>query len=636
MTKEFKVYSFFKTFLQRMVIAFIIAILCRFVFYVYNLDNFVGNPLNAFFQGLRFDAVSITYCFVPMILLSILPLPWRRTRVYQMIISIFYYIGILLTILPNLYDTISYHFTLKRSTADVLQFALTGDEAKDVVPDFIRENWILVFVLIGLILLTNFLYKKTKVVYNAIELTFKGFLIQFGFFLLGLGFIVLGARGGMELKPINIIDSSRYVKPNFVPVLLNSPFTILKTIFQESIKPKHYFSEKEVDEIYRPYVAIEGQDTVGTKNVVVIILESFAKEYVGYFNPERNFTPFMDSLMEESLVFTDAYANGQQSMDAVPAIFASLPDLMTRPFILSSYSNNKVPGLPTALRNNGYQTSFFHGGKNGTMGFDGFMKTVGSEKYFGLNEYPKDRVLKDNDGKWGIYDGPYFEYFSNEMDKMQEPFFTSVFSLSSHFPFSLPEGHENKYPKGEHPIMELVAYTDDALGKFFEVSKNKPWFNNTLFVITADHTAQPIKNYYKSKIGKYSIPLFVYSPQGEYKGEDPTIVSHVDIMPSILDHLNIEGEYFSMGKSFFNPNSDYAIQLERGQYQFTTKDYVILFNGEEITLIYKRTSLERINEVKLDNLNKQEQETVRQSEKQLKAIIQQYNNSLIYNKTFVR
>lgn len=633
-----KAFSYFKMLIQRVAIAFLVSTLCRLVFYVYNINNFVGNPLNAFFQGLRFDAVSVTYCFAPMILISLLPLPWRRTKMYQGLIEFTFYLGIILTIIPNFVDTISYHFTIKRSTADVIQFAATGDDASKVIPDFIRENWMLVILLVVILWGINVLYRKTKKQFAPVKTTVKSFIVQFAFMLLGLGFVILGARGGMELKPINIIEASRYVKPNFVPVVLNTPFTILKTMLQESIKPKTYFTKAEASAIYTPEFTVEPNalSTSGKKNVVVIILESFAKEYVGYFNPERHFTPFLDSLMKESLVFTDAYASGQQSIDAVPAIFSSMPDLMTRPYILSSYSNNKLPGLPTALNNHGYTTSFFHGGNNGTMGFDGFMNTVGVKKYYGVDQYPQDKVLQDTDGKWGIYDGPYLEYFADELGKQKQPFFSSIFTLSSHFPYTLPAGFENKYPKGPHEIMELVAYSDDMLKAFFKRVENKKWFKNTVFVVTADHTAQPIKDYYKSRVGKYAVPLFIYSPTGEFKGEDTEVSSHVDIMPTVLDYANLSGTYFTHGTSLLNKKrKGYAIQFENGHYQYVDKDFVIIFDGEQVKESYRRISSETLKGFALGRSDEEEKNKVDAIVNKIKAVAQKYNNTLIYNRLFV-
>ncbi|MGB0869365.1 MAG: LTA synthase family protein [Flavobacteriales bacterium] len=631
-----KGHQFFLLALKRVGLAFLISTLCRVIFYIFNLNSFDGNIVSVLWHGLRFDSVSISYFFSLFILLSILPIAWQKKKWYQNIVEVSFYLGAVFTIIPNIYDTISYHFTLKRSTADVIKFAATGDEAKNVALDFMVDSWYLVLITILLFWLTIKLYRKTKHFSASLQYNVKQIAVQFGFMILGLGLLLLGARGGLELKPINIIEASRYVQPKYAPLVLNTPFTIAKTYFQESIQPKSYFSKEEVNEIYEPKFTVKTDVLPNGKNVMVIILESFAKEYVGYFNDGRNFTPFLDSLMEHSLVYTDAYANGQQSMDAVPAIFGSLPDLMNRPYILSSYSSNVLPGIGTPLNNAGYETSFYHGGKNGTMGFDGLINNVGIKKYNGLNEYPPAQVERDTDGKWGIYDGPYFSYLADDLAKMKQPFFSSVFSLSSHFPYTLPKGYENRFPKGEHEIMELVAYADDALKQFFKKVKTMDWYMNTLFVITADHTAQPIKKYYKSKIGKYAIPMVLFTPDQTLKGKNNKPVSHVDILPTVLDYVQLSGDYFTFGSSMLGDENGFVIHLENGAYQYVDSNYVVLSNGKSVLEFHKRKSPEELQPLNVIGGVKEDDERLQEISKKISAYIQQYNNSMLNNKLFVR
>lgn len=631
-----KGHQFFLLALKRVGLAFLISTLCRIIFYIFNINSFDGNVVSVLWHGLRFDAVSISYFFSLFILLSILPIGWQKKKWYQNIIEVTFYLGAVLTIIPNIYDTISYHFTLKRSTADVIKFATTGDEAKDVAFDFMVDSWYLVLITIFLFWLTVKLYRKTKQFSSSLHYNIKQVMLQFGFLILGLGLLLIGARGGLELKPINIIEASRYVQPKYAPLVLNTPFTIAKTYFQESIQSKSYFSQEEVNEIYQPKFTVESDTLPNGKNVVVIILESFAKEYVGYFNGGKNFTPFLDSLMNHSLVYTDAYANGQQSMDAVPAIFGSLPDLMNRPYILSSYSSNVLPGIGTPLNNAGYETSFYHGGKNGTMGFDGLINNVGIKKYNGLNEYPQEQVENDTDGKWGIYDGPYLSYWADDLSRMKQPFFSSMFSLSSHFPYTLPKGYENKFPKGEHEIMELVAYADDALRQFFEKSKTMNWYKNTLFIITADHTAQPIKDYYKSKIGKYAIPMVLFAPDNSLKGENNKPVSHVDILPTVLDYAQLKGDYFTFGSSMFGDENGFVIHLENGAYQYVDSNYVVLSNGKSALEFHKRMNKEEVNPLHNIDRTEYDKKMLIEISKKISAYIQQYNNSMLKNRLFIQ
>jgi phosphoglycerol transferase MdoB-like AlkP superfamily enzyme len=628
--------QYFINLVKRIGLAYLVATLCRLVFYIYNIDHFSGNVLNVFFQGLRFDSVTISYLFSLFILLSLLPIGWQKRKWYQQILQFFFSLGIIIMVILNMYDTISFHFTLKRSTADVFDFVSTGNEAGSVFFDFVIDNWYLGFVVILIFWITIKLYHITRQISLVFKLSWKQFSIQFGLMILGLLALVLGARGGLELKPINIIEASRYVKPQYAPLVLNTPFTIAKTLFKKKLSVVNYLPEEEVDGWFKPEFSIKSDSNSKPSNVVVIILESFAKEYIGYFNKERKYTPFLDSLMNQSLVFTDAYASGQLSMDAMPAIFASVPDIMSRSYILSNYCNNVLPGLGTPLKESGYFTSFFHGGENGTMGIDGLVRITGIDNYYGLKEYPKERRKKDFDGDWGIYDEPFMQFYAQELSRIKQPFFSSLFTLSSHYPYTLPSGFEDKFPKGKHKIMELVAYTDYSLQQFFDTIKNEEWYQNTLFILTADHTAQPIEEYYKTKIGKYSIPMVFYTPDGSLQGEINKVVSHVDIMPTVLDYLSKKGKYFGFGRSMFEKEDGFAIQLEAGMYQYVDKDFVLYSNGRKLVRMYKRVGAEKLEKFNLDDASEVNKKRISDLSKKISAYVQQYNNSLIQNRLFVK
>ena len=135
------------------------------------------------------------------------------------------------------------------------------------------------------------------------------------------------------------------------------------------------------------------------KNIVIIIVESLSAEFTGIGNPGHGYTPFLDSLAEKGLYFKNRFANGRRSIDAPPSILAGLPHLRDETFFCAEFKT--LHGLGTVLKSHGYNTSFFHGGKNGTMFFDVFSRRMGFDDYYGLNEYPNPQ---DSDGIWGIYD----------------------------------------------------------------------------------------------------------------------------------------------------------------------------------------------------------------------------------------
>ena len=141
-----------------------------------------------------------------------------------------------------------------------------------------------------------------------------------------------------------------------------------------------FFFLEEAWQIFSPIHYYNTGNTFSSLNVVIIILESFSKEYTGANRNATSYTPFLDSLSTQSLYFNDAYANGKRSIDGIPEVIASLPSLSEDAFITSPYSTHTFDNLASLLKRKNYSTAFFHGGNNGTMGFDHFIRNAGFEK----------------------------------------------------------------------------------------------------------------------------------------------------------------------------------------------------------------------------------------------------------------
>jgi len=362
-------------------------------------------------------------------------------------------------------------------------------------------------------------------------------------------------------------------------------------------------------------------------NVFVIALESFSKEYIGALNGKsKGYTPFLDSLISESLTFTNAFSNGKTSIEGIPAIVSSIPTWMNEPFITSPYGSNQMNSLANLLKQQGYYSAFFHGGTDGTMGFDAFTNLAGYDDYFGRKEYNNE---KDYDGNWGIWDEEFLQYTANTINKKQQPFFATVFTLTSHHPFRVPDKYKNKFKEGPLPIEKSISYTDFALRKFFESAKKMPWFNNTLFVLSADHTGISDDAYYTNDIGNYSIPIIYYMPNSQLKGFDSTITQQIDIMPSVLDFMNYPSPYFAFGNSVFDKHKQhFALTFRSDLFHLIENNYILQFDGDKATDLYHYTT----DSLLKDNLYNKEPEVSASMENKIKAIIQTYQQSLINNK----
>jgi len=532
--------------------------------------------------------------------------------------------------LANCIDLAYFQFTLKRTNATVFNFfgGAIGNDLGRLLPLFLKEYWYVFAIWILLSFLIYYLYKKAEKK-TPLQWTTWQYGLQ-TLILIGFNaFAVIVYRGGFQLKPISIVSAGEYTSAKYVPFVINTPFAILKTLDVSAIEPSLNWKIKDeaaLKELYNPMHKAKG-GTFKKLNVFVIALESFSKEYIGALNGKsKGYTPFLDSLISESLTFTNAFSNGKTSIEGIPAIVSSIPTWMNEPFITSPYGSNQMNSLANLLKQQGYYSAFFHGGTDGTMGFDAFTNLAGYDDYFGRKEYNNE---KDYDGNWGIWDEEFLQYTANTINKKQQPFFATVFTLTSHHPFRVPDKYKNKFKEGPLPIEKSISYTDFALRKFFESAKKMPWFNNTLFVLSADHTGISDDAYYTNDIGNYSIPIIYYMPNSQLKGFDSTITQQIDIMPSVLDFMNYPSPYFAFGNSVFDKHKQhFALTFRSDLFHLIENNYILQFDGDKATDLYHYTT----DSLLKDNLYNKEPEVSASMENKIKAIIQTYQQSLINNK----
>ncbi len=606
----------------------------RLLFYFLNFSYFsdlsIGPLFSIMIFGLRFDLSVIILSNFLFISLYLLPFAFRERNWYRALLKGLFLFVNSIAMLANSVDLAYFQFTLKRTNATVFNFfgGEIGNDLGRLLPLFLKEYWYVFAIWIILFLAMYYLYKKVEK-NTPLNWTTKQYVLQL-FSLIGFcAFSIIVYRGGFQLKPISIVSAAEYAPAQFVPLVLNTPFSILKTMDVSAITPSANWRIRDKEmlkELYNPiHLAERGE--INKLNVVVIALESFSKEYIGAINGKsKGCTPFLDSLISESLTFTKAFSNGKTSIDGIPAIVSSIPTWMNEPFITSPYGSNQINSLANLLKEQGYSTAFFHGGTNGTMGFDAFANIAGYDDYYGRTEYNNEN---DYDGNWGIWDEEFLQFSANSINIKKQPFFATIFTLTSHHPYDVPKRYKSKFNEGLLPIEKSISYSDFALKKFFETAKNMPWYKNTLFVLTADHTGVSNDPYYTNIIGNYSIPLIYFMPDGKLKGVDSTITQQIDIMPSVLDLLNFPSTYFSFGTSVFDTSAlHFAFIFRNDLFHLIEKDHILEFDGDNSTSLYQYTSDSLL---KVDLLYK-ELVISEKMENRTKAIIQTYQQSLIKNK----
>lgn len=589
----------------------------RLLFAQLNHDAFPAPPASAFLGGVRFDLSAIAWLYLPWILtVLIAPVPKRTFAIVQ---KVLFHISNVVCFFLNSIDLEYFKFTLKRSTADLFGIATGGDDLVNLVPVFLKDYWYVVLIFFGSIALAGLGYRwvgrRPSTEYAKPWWLWRA---------LAIGIVLLLSRGGTQYIPLGVLDASKYAPPAYMPLVLNTPFTFMTSIGKPLVQEKHFMSQEEADRLW-PVIHQYGDTAVASPkpNVVVIILESFSAAYSGRLDGDEGYMPFLDSLMGQSLWFDHAYANGRRSIDGIPAVLASMPKMMAEAFIESPYAQQPISALPGLLGKEGYSSAFYHGGHNGTMGFDAFAKAAGFQRYVGRHQYPDEA---DYDGVWGIRDRPFLQFFAQELNKQQQPFVDCLFTLSSHHPYKLPEAEAKRFAGGELPIMPTLRYVDDALREFFATAETMPWFRNTLFVITADHTADLMRKGETSGAAyDHWIPLLYFMPAAIRPERKSEVTQQIDILPTVLDLLGYPKPFFAFGSS--------VLRQERMPAAVSENSATWLIIGDSCQL---RTDGENI--LWSAGMNKAQPSAPAQQAllPVLQAAIQQYNNRLLRHELLLR
>ena len=582
--------------------------------------------------GLTFDTSAILYSNVLFILISLIPFKNYSSESFQKKMMILYFTTNLITYSTNFFDFIYYRFSQSRLTTRVFDILENETNKMSLAGSFIYNYWHVFIFFFIMVFLWITLYRKINLKKYTPKYSFKfiSFSTITSFMIIFL--CVVGMRGGLgnATRPINMVDAHRFVKKGIhADFVLNSPFCFIRTFNKNHFNKKSFMEESEVDKVLNPVRKVN--DSIYSKpNVMILVMESFGREYIGAFNKSRkienyvSYTPFLDSLSNHSLIFTNAFANGRQSIEALPSILASVPSFKV-PFTSSPYSNQEIQSLVSVFKDKGYSTSFFHGAPNGSMGFLGLSNILGFDNYYGKNEFNDNSLY---DGYWGIWDEPFLNYVKNETDKLVEPFFSTFFSLSSHEPFYVPEEYKGVFPIGDVQMHQVIGYSDNALKLFFDSAKNEPWFENTLFIITADHTNQFWYPFYSSPINRFAIPILFYHPNGSFKGVNDELTHQMDIFPSIVDLVGYDKPINSWGRSLFsNSGKPFSIHFSGTVYHFITDKYILVFDGDSVIGVYDKEDQWLSNNLKENsNIN------FSNEEKYLKAFMQDYMNRIIEKK----
>ncbi|MBR1798383.1 MAG: LTA synthase family protein [Bacteroidales bacterium] len=584
------------------------------IFHIDGFEEFIG----IVWGNVIFGLATVFLFLFPYFLLMLLPVKWRWKKWYRIIAEIFYILPILAIIVARGSNSAYYQYTYRLLSDEIFSYLGISGQMDSLLPLFAVDYWyawVFPLVVFGVFLFFNFRLRIGNRTRRSVALSND--IVGFCIGMLLVWFFVRGGFGHF----LQTTDAAHYCQPKNTALVNNDAYNIARTIGQPHIVKVDYMSDDDANALFSPLSAHYSEtvsDSTMARNVVLIIIESMGQEFMGCYNDslKRSHTPFLDSLARLSTVY-QGRSNGKKSIEGITALTCGIPTLMSIPFTNSEYADNRFEGIPTILKRHGYHTAFFHGSYNGVMDFDKTCQKIGFDEYIGKDEYDDD--CSDGginyDGVWGIFDEPFLQYTARYITGYNEPFFAEIFTVTSHHPFPIPQQYKDVFIEQEHPILKCIEYTDYSLQKFFERVKSEPWYNNTLFIITGDHSGHGLTREYNDYDGWYRIPFIVFDPQNQQGKVEQRIVQQTDLLPSLIDMLGINDTTFSFGQSIMQkPNCGWQVYYGNNYYCMVSNN-ALNPSQHDITIIAGDKEYGSANNLRF-----------------LKAVIQQYSNCILNDK----
>jgi hypothetical protein len=551
-----------------------------------------GDVAGAFLHGVRFDVAALVILNCPLLVLYNFGIPRRAGGVFNAVCLTLFMIPNVLAMMLNVADYGYYPMMQRRLLYEPFD---RPAEVAAMVPQWFQEYPVLCVGVLaagaGLVLGLRWIVRRIHARIQGVEGSTLHTCIS-GLVLAAVG--VLGVRGGVQegiLRPADAFKHSAHAAVGYLT--LNTTYTVLLSGVLKPIQTVREMPHEEAAAIVadmltdpdetRPDPAWpllrerRAREAPRKRNVAILLLESWTGANVGpHLEQGRTVsrTPAFDALAKDGLLFTNFLASGQKSNEAIPSLLSSVPSLFRRPVIGSREELTRLRGLGSILKEQGWATSFHYGAEQTIMGFDSYSRMSGFDVYRSEADFP-DRSAAVRDGRWGIFDHLFYADTLAWLDRERAPFLTMVFSLSPHDPYKLPPDLEGDYAPyaDETGYQRCLRYSDWSLGKFFEQARTRPWFSDTVFVITADHTRfSPPNDYYRA----FQVPLLLYAPGFIAPGVNEHIGFHPDLLPTVLDLLDVPARHASMGRSLLAPGERFAVTFRDRGFAIFDDRYALL------------------------------------------------------------
>ena len=532
--------------------------LFRLIFLVYEThkgDHIPPGLIPAIaFHGLKMDLSFACYLvMIPTLVTAFTAAHWNWYSVFLKYYSRFTTFLVALLLVSDLEMFRAWGF---RVDATPLSYLLSPTEAWASVSS---SPLLFLFSLLGITLFfTNKLF-QTLIIRTVPHFSETSRLLTIPVFIVSSAALIIPIRGGLQLAPMN--QSTVYFSENnFANNAAVNPcwnfFNSLVNGENDKKNPFLFLDEKTAQSLIADLKMPAGQydtpllDTTKQVNVLIIIWESLTAKAVGSLNGMPGITPRFDSLSKEGIFFRSIYASGNRSDKGMVATLSGYPAQPTTSIIKIPTKTSSLPSLPKSFKEKGYFTSFYYGGESEFANMKSYFLQQGFDRLTDKNQFEE----KDMNSKWGAHDHVVYNRLLTDLDSTRSPFFTTLFTLSSHEPFEVPVPTVIKGNDEQNLFLNALHYADASLGDFITKAKTRAWWNNTLVIILADH-GHVLPRTSKREIDDFHIPMLWLG--GALK-KNPmvidTLASQTDLAASLLGQLGMPHDQYKWSTSIFQPN----------------------------------------------------------------------------------
>ncbi len=548
--------------------------LFRGILYVTYYDGFstlsIFEVFQAFIYGLRFDITLASIIFIFPILLINLPFKWAENPKW---LKFWYWLclPIIIAVCFLLAADIAYYAYVKRHITQELRLIM--HDSLFILQIGLNSYKLALLGFAGFSGILFLIWKKafpTDVISKNQVSTFpnnsiKRIVVFTVVFLL----LAVGVRGGTQRKTIHVINAFATGNPIQGNLILNGAYSALRSFDNKPSVSHDFYAPAKLKQqaqklgLYKQNEDYPFQYKFNSKkenklNIVIILLESWSYKYIDALAGNNyGITPNFDKLIKQGLSFNRFYSAGQRSIEGLQAVLTGVPLLVDLPRLGWGLENSKFSRLGSILQKHNYHTMFAQSSRRTSFHIDSISAATGFKNYFGREDMQLKLNYANPDSFWFGWDYETFNKVEDYLAKTKQPFINFTFTGSTHAPYGTLPNEFLKYPHStdtEQGFMNTLFYADWALGQFMEKARQQPWFDNTVFFFTADHTLGAYQN--NNTLDQFHIPFVIYSPKHIKAGVNNTISSHLDILPTIIDLLKLPDTFSAVGKSLLRKNND--------------------------------------------------------------------------------